>query len=208
MGVEGEYEPGSHGRVLRNLLGISRKREMDQREMDSLSRVTQLYFSRVSPETAFTADFVRAMHGDWLGGIYQWAGKYRTVEVSKAGFVWPPAVRVPENMRDFEAKVLRKFTPCRPADLVTVAGAMAQVQSELLLVHPFREGNGRIARWLTDLMAMQAGYANVKYRFTGRGNGIARRNYLHAVVQGYQQNYEPLARLLAAGLDLALRRLG
>jgi hypothetical protein len=29
------------------------------------------------------------------------------------------------------------------------------VHAELLLIHPFREGNGRLARWLADLMALQ-----------------------------------------------------
>ncbi len=29
---EAQFEPGSHGRVLRNLLGIKRKREMDRVE--------------------------------------------------------------------------------------------------------------------------------------------------------------------------------
>jgi len=28
---------------------------------------------------------------------------------------------------------------------------------ELILIHPFREGNGRIARFLSVLMALQAG---------------------------------------------------
>lgn len=34
--VEGQFEPGSHGRVLRNLLGIKSKREMDQAEAREL----------------------------------------------------------------------------------------------------------------------------------------------------------------------------
>ena len=30
--IEAQYEPGSHGRVLKNLLRISRKRDMDEVE--------------------------------------------------------------------------------------------------------------------------------------------------------------------------------
>jgi cell filamentation protein len=30
--IEAQYQPGSRGRVLRNLLGITRKREMDEVE--------------------------------------------------------------------------------------------------------------------------------------------------------------------------------
>lgn len=30
--IEAQYQPGSRGRVLRNLLGITRKREMDEAE--------------------------------------------------------------------------------------------------------------------------------------------------------------------------------
>src|SRR4051794_35678586 len=100
MGVEGEYEPGSRGRVLRNLLGISRKREMDQLELETLLRVQDHYVDLVHLETRFTADFIRKMHRDWLGKIYPWAGNYRTVEVAKGGFTWPPAFRVADNMQN------------------------------------------------------------------------------------------------------------
>ena len=31
-------------------------------------------------------------------GIYEWAGQYRTVDVSKNGFTWLPAARVEQNM--------------------------------------------------------------------------------------------------------------
>lgn len=66
-GAEVETEPGSRGRVLRNKLGIIRKREMDQTEYDALVRVQEIYLSRLTGETRFTAKLLREMHYDWLG---------------------------------------------------------------------------------------------------------------------------------------------
>jgi hypothetical protein len=40
-GPEGETEPGSRGRVLRNRLGIRRKREMDVAEYEALLRAQE-----------------------------------------------------------------------------------------------------------------------------------------------------------------------
>ena len=41
---------------------------------------------------------------------------------------------------------------------------------ELLPIHPFREGNGRLARWLSELMLLQAGLPMPLYQFTGKGS--------------------------------------
>ena len=51
-GVEAEYEPGSHQRVLRNLQGITRKTEMDRAEYVSLlAAQTRYYAELVTAET-------------------------------------------------------------------------------------------------------------------------------------------------------------
>jgi cell filamentation protein len=86
-----------------------------------------------------------------------------------------------------------------------VSVALAQVQAELLLVHPFRDGNGRTARWLTDLMALQAGMPALDYGFTGPGSRASRRAYISAVLKGYVGDYEPLADFLADALARGLR---
>ncbi len=205
-GVEGAHEPGSRNLVLRNLRHIKAPRAMDQAEAEALLRAQKHFLYRVAADTRFTADLIREMHGDWLGGIYSWAGQFRTVEMSKGGFVWPPALRVAANMAAFDRDCLRRLTPCVAGDIETAARAMAEVQAELLLIHPFREGNGRIARWLTDLMALQAGFPAPEYAFSGRGSRTRREQYLRAVVKGYARNYEFLARLLAEGLRRALAR--
>lgn len=202
-GPEAEFQPGSRRRVLRNLPGVQTKTEIDHLELAALIETQEDYYRKPGLEAMpVTADLIRAMHRDWLRGIYSWAGEYRTVDVSKGDFVWPPAYLVARNMEKLEADVLSDRTPCRHADLSVVCTSLAIVHAELLLIHPFREGNGRLARWLADIMAFQAGYAPPLYRFRGRGSTAVRKNYLSAVVRGYDRDYEPLARFFEEAVRL------
>ncbi len=91
------------------------------------------------------------MHDLWLGGIYSFAGKYRTVNMSKAGFPFSAAERIPALMDMFEKNFLSKFTPCHFLDIEEIIYALAIVHVELVIIHPFREGNGRTARLLTAI---------------------------------------------------------
>ena len=80
--------------MLRNLQGICRKRDMDHAKYDALVRAQETYVQRITADTRFTTRLLCQMHRDWLGGLYSWAGHYRSVDVEKAGFRWPPASRV------------------------------------------------------------------------------------------------------------------
>ena len=192
--------------MLANKLGIRSKLLMDRLEFESLVKAQEKYLTIITTETMFSADLVRSMHREWLGEIYQWAGDYRSVELSKGGFTWPPAKLVAQNMASVEKQTLQRWTPCRAGPTFGVAQAMAHVQCDLLFVHPFREGNGRIGRWVTDLMAMQAGLPALDYAFRGRGGLRRRHDYLAAVTDGYGGNYERLARLLVEAIERAVER--
>jgi cell filamentation protein len=203
LGREGEYEQGSHNRVLRNKLGIKRKTDMDHIEFEALVAAQRHYYTKVvHANTAISAEFIRKMHRYWLGEIYEWAGKYRTVELKKDGFPWPPAHLISENMLNFENTILAAHTPCKKNALEEACKSIAIVHAELLLIHPFREGNGRLARWLADIMAMQAGFPIPAYRFEGRASRKVREDYLLSVVKGYAQDYEDLARFFERAIRL------
>lgn len=105
----------------------------------------------------FTAEDIRRMHRAWLGGLYRWAGDYRSVQVSKGGFTFADARFIANLMVEYESGPLATFTPCWPAGRSAVAHALAVTHCELVLIHPFREGNGRCARILSTLMGAQAG---------------------------------------------------
>ena len=128
------------------------------------------------------------------------------VELTKGDFRWPPAFRIVENMDVFEKSVLARCTPCRPGPLSQVARCIAEVHAELLLIHPFREGNGRLARWVSDRMAFQAGLPAPDYRFVGRGARGRQGAYLEAVKKGYVRDYGPLTTFFVDALERRLRR--
>ena len=100
--TEAQYEPGSRGRVLKNLLGIKRKREMDQVESEALQLTTDRTLRAYNKDYRFKESDINKMHKIWLADIYDWAGTYRNVNLSKGDFLFAAANQVPKLMKDFE----------------------------------------------------------------------------------------------------------
>ena len=112
-GPEAETQPGSRGRVLRNLPCITRVREMDVAEARALQTAMDRFVRRFDQQHRFTAADIRIMHRTWLGEIYAWAGEYRSVNMSKDGFPFATAGLIPDLMLKFQKRVLSRCTPCR-----------------------------------------------------------------------------------------------
>jgi cell filamentation protein len=193
--IEAQFEPGSRGRVLRNLLGIKSKREMDQVEAEEQFRALEELIRIYSQDHRFTAADVRRIHKIWLGPIYVWAGQYRRVNLSKGDFPFAAANHISRLMVEFEKGPLREYTPCRFTVISEVARAIAVVHTELLLIHPFREGNGRAARLLAILMALQAGLPPLDF---GSIKGRKRQEYFAAVEAGLDRDYESMQKVFSA----------
>jgi cell filamentation protein len=199
--VEAQFEPGSRGRVLRNRLGIKSSRKMDDVEASALKAAMEALVAMYDERHRFTAEDICKMHRRWLGGIYAWAGAYRQVNVSKDGFPFAAANRVPALMEDYSRKVLARRTPCRSSERAEIASALAETHAELVLIHPFREGNGRIARVLATLMALQAGLPPLDFSLIA---GRAKNAYFTAVQAGMDRNYQPMEKLFAGIIDRSL----
>jgi cell filamentation protein len=195
---EREFEPGSRGRVLRNLLGIRNVREMEHAESEALVTTQNALLDRFTISHRFTATDIRAIHRQWLGGIYPWAGEYRDVNISKGGFLFAAAARIPQLMTVFERNFLTKETPCSGMTQHRLATALARTHAELVLIHPFRDGNGRCSRLLAYLMAIQAGLPSLHFsRFAGRGKAA----YFAAIQSALSSDYAPLETLFAKSIE-------
>jgi len=192
--IEDQYEPGSRGRVLKNLPGITTKKGIDTVETREYLRVTDQLLQHFDRKHCFTAEDICLMHQAWLGSIYKWAGHYRQVFISKGGFSFSAPAFIPQLMDAFEKETLSRYTPCIFTAREAVIAALATVHTELLLIHPFRDGNGRLARQLAVLMGFQAGLPFLDFSIL---RGVKRRSYFAAVAAGLDRNYAPMMNIFS-----------
>jgi cell filamentation protein len=192
FGLEAEFQPGSRGRVLRNRLEITSVRELERKESAALLIAAQRAIDETQVDQRFTADEIRRMHKRWLGEIYEWAGEYRGVNIAKGAFMFAAANQVPKLMQDFERGPLREYTPCNFDTTAKQATALAIVHAELILIHPFRDGNGRCARLLAMLMGLQAGLPALDF---GGIRGNKKREYIAAVHAALSRDYDPMTKV-------------
>jgi cell filamentation protein len=113
--------------VLRNRLGIVRVREMAQAESEALVAVEGWAIAHFGMDYRFGAADVGHLHRQWLGEIYPWAGRYRSVNMAKGAFMFAAAAQLPRLMTLFERQVLAEETPCVGMENERLARALARV---------------------------------------------------------------------------------
>lgn len=197
-GSQAEYQPGSNDEVLANLLGIIDPSEMAEAELVLLDKLYEAVVMNDMPHRRLTIADLRTWHRRWLGNVYSWAGQDRTVNISKGDFHFATAAQVPRLLAEIERDCLARFTPCAP-ELTddALAAAIAETHVEFILIHPFREGNGRISRVLADVMAVQAGRMPLDYSAWEAD----KPQYFAAIQRGLSRDYSEMTRLTMLALE-------
>jgi cell filamentation protein len=175
---------------------------MARRESEALLSATERLIDETTVEQRFTADDICRMHRLWLGEIYPWAGAYRQVNINKDGFPFAAADQVPRLMREFERGALRQHKPCRFESADKQAQALGIVHVELILIHPFREGNGRCARLVATLMALQAGLPALDFGGIRRNE---KRRYIASIHAAMDRDYALITSVFRAVITRTLQ---
>jgi cell filamentation protein, protein adenylyltransferase len=200
--LEDQFESGSNSQVLKNKLGITSPDEMDRQEKEEQLRAMDELTDIFDINHRFTAADICMIHKLSFGNIYELAGNYRQLKMSKDDFSFAFPEQIPKLMAELEKGPLHKFTPCRFKSHDEIANALAVVHTELGLIHPFREGNGRVARILAILMALQAGLPPLDFKDM---IGKEKEKYIQAIQVGVGGNYTPMEKVLAAVIRKTLR---
>ena len=87
-----------------------------------------------------TVQCLQQIHAYLFGGLYDFAGKIRTVNISKGNFTFAPARFLTNTLSQIEKMPETTFDE--------IIGKYV----EMNVAHPFREGNGRATRIWLDLM--------------------------------------------------------
>jgi cell filamentation protein len=186
--------PNEQGEVLPNLLGLTDEKTIALSEFEGFLRADSLLNAKLSSRTRFTNRYIQQIHKLALGHLYAFAGKWRDVNMSKGGFVFPSALYLPQSMEKFEQDILMPL-PKRYDSRAVLTEHIAIVHGELLFLHPFRDGNGRVARMLANMMLRQQGYADFKFQYlTTSTDGFD--NYVRAVQACANSDYQPMINIL------------
>ena len=146
--------PGST--VLRNLLGKTTQSELGAVEY-LLTFDRRVELDRNPITGPFDSERLKETHRRLFQDIYDWAGKVRTVEISKAGSAFHQAARIPtaaEQTFDWMRQT-RLLDPAVDDESFVVDAA--DLMEKLNYIHPFREGNGRTQRAFLDQVAAVSG---------------------------------------------------
>lgn len=125
------------------------------------------------------------------------AGSYRTLDVMAAGtnYRYPPHYLLSQLMGDFVSWLHSEVAlSLHPVEYASIA------HYRFVSIHPFRDGNGRTARLLMNLLLIRAGYPIVVI------NNQVRNNYINALAYG-QQNQDDLSQLYDLVFDAAIASL-
>jgi cell filamentation protein len=188
-----------------NWAGCLDREEICRREDEGVQRAMELVADLVTRSEAvpLSVRLIQQIHVELMGAIYPFAGAFRTVALHKGDGPtrWPlPPSGIQPLMDVLERDVLSR-SPVISDKGQKIFAYASEVMNEFLAIHPFREGNGRAAFILGNLILMQ----NDMLPLTTYERRPDEARYFAACEAGrIQKDYEPLAALLAEWEDRAL----
>jgi Fic-DOC domain mobile mystery protein B len=169
---------------------IATQAELNEWEHDNIVEGERWAFARRRKDL-LTADFLKRLHRKMFGATWKWAGQWRTSEknIGIAPEQIPVAVR--ELLQDVAAQVDGHSYPIREV--------AARLHHRLVQIHPFPNGNGRLARTYADLLLFSQGEERFRW---GEGDLVAQGNvrerYIAALRAADARDYGPLLQFLDA----------
>lgn len=179
--------------ILPNSKGITDLVAIQKEEAKGFIKANIILTTELNETTKFDLDYIFRIHKLSLAHIYEFAGELRNVDMSKGGFAFPSALHLAKSMNDFEEGILKGLKN-RYETKEQLINDIARVHAELLFIHPFREGNGRTARILANLMCHKAGYESLSFEKLDTPEMF--ENYVVAVQQAGFLNYKPMIKLI------------
>ena len=142
--------------VLRNKAEITTAEDLDAYEGE-LSTLRSIEILENPIAGQFDLAHLQRIHLALFQDVYDWAGKIRTVDISRGNSRFANVRFIESAANDILNKLARENW-LRGLDADTLSKRLAHYLSEINALHPFREGNGRVQRIFISQLSQSAGY--------------------------------------------------
>lgn len=184
---EDEYYPGTS--VLTNLEGIHDPEELLERETELQIVAYEEMFASFDETITPDLPFFYYLHHMMFSRLYVWAGRARTVGISKGGTPFCPPQNIDATMGALFSE-LESEQWLAGLGLESFLERAAYYVCEINAVHPFREGNGRAIRFYLDTLSARARGDIFDWTLTSE------EEYLRACVAGFAGDHGPMLAVL------------
>lgn len=163
--------------ILRNLQGISDKDDLVFVESGAVSkRLVELY---EKPIKIKGVESLFVIHKHLFQDLYSWAGKKRTVEISKAGHQFFPISHFNNAYRHIDSLII-EYKGISKNDTQQLSYKLAEILDNVNYLHPFREGNGRTQREFLRLLALEK---NIKLNLNPADDKSTYHRYMQGTIE-------------------------
>ena len=188
-----EYEDNGqycypHTHILKNKLDIHDKDELFKAEQ-ALSSARYFELVKHPIPGDFSLDHLCAIHRYLFQDIYDWAGKIRTVDISK-GTIFCLTQFIEIEFKKVQEWLINNDYLQDVTDKKVMAKRLAYLIGEINMIHPFREGNGRAQRVYIEYVCKNSKTFDIDFSKTTKNDMIL------ASKESAVLNYEPFEELL------------
>ena len=136
-----------------NIRDMSKLKELEA--MVTLAKVSEL--EKLPLKKNFNVDDYCDIHRMIFGTLYDWAGEYRTINISKKTTSFAEPNKIPELLTNCFTR-LKKLNYFKGIDFDNFVDEIVDVYCDTNYIHPFREGNGRTQRVFITQLIRYNGY--------------------------------------------------
>ena len=203
-------KPKHATKYLDTAFGILPRSKVIAFEQQGIKKALQYIIKLSGEKVQINPKLICDVHGIGFGFIFpDWAGKFRTTDVTVGEYEPPHYGRIPEfveNLCDDLSERLKHLPSLESEEefLIEVISLLAWFQHRFVWIHPFKDYNGRVARLLTNLLALNL---NLPLFEIKAETGEDRSRYVAAMKAADKQNYSKLEDLVARALKESLEKL-
>lgn len=189
-------------------LGVISRSELLKLELEGTKKGLEYVLGLIgkSKSVVISPQLIHMLHKVAFGWIFpNWAGKYRKVQVTFSGkeaFSYSQLPELVVNLcLDLRERMKRLPKSGEDVFIVEVVKLLAWFQHKFVLIHPFLDYNGRIARMLTILILLKLDLPPMELKADTK---IDRKRYIKALQDADGGNFSALESLISQSLKEAL----
>lgn len=190
--------------------GILPRSKIITLEAEGVKKAQEYILKLSDKKTAITSELILDLHREGFGFIFpQWAGKFRTIEVTVGAYEPPHFVQVPgliKNLCDDLTERTKHMPQSENGELFLseLIVIVAWFQHRFVWIHPFQDYNGRVARLLTNLILLNLDLPIITIT---ANTGEEREQYITAMKAADEHDLSKLESLIAKALQESLEKV-